>query len=217
MTATTAEVIGWCRGVLSSLGFTTEPAHLIGPVAWAYAEGGWSANAAAYNCWNTTLTMPGSVPINSVDVQAYRTISSGISATVETLRNGYYSLVITALAGGTPDRLAVAVGASPWGTSAAGILACIPRATAALVIPAPPPVPAPPPSTFLEALAMTTGAMVRFLYRFLYYREADPDGFAAQVAFLKGGGTLTELIANMQDAPEGRACIAAQRKVLALT
>lgn len=219
MTVTTTDLITWCRWVLRTLGYASTDAHLVGPLAWAYAEGGWSANAATYNCWNTTLPAPGSRPINSVGVQAYPTGPVGINATVATLRNGHYPNVLIELASGTAIGLANMVGRSPWGTSAAGILTCIPRAQATLAV-SPPSPPSPSiPSEIQEIINMATstpGFAVRFLYRFCLYREADEAGFAAQVNALNGGATVTSIMAGLQDSTEGQAAIAAQRKTLGL-
>lgn len=214
MTASNVDLIGWCRAVLVALGIGIDPSeeYLVGPLAWAYAEGGWSANDATYNAWNTTLPAPGSHAINAVGVQAYPTLATGVAATVSTLRNppGRYAAVLEALAGGTPDALARAVGASPWGTPTSTILASIPHARAVLGVN-----PAPPPTT-PEVPTMTNDAFIRWAYRFTLYREVDPAGYEANMEWLAGGGSRGKVIENLQDSPEGVAAIAAQRKALGL-
>ena len=212
MTATTGELVGWCKAVLSALGYPSTNAHAVGPLAWAYAEGGWSQNAAEYNCWNSTLKWPGSSTINGAGVQAYPSLTAGVDATIATLHGGIYAGILTQLANGTPDLLAVAVGQSRWGTPTATIQACIPRATSVLAIPSPVP-PAPPTP---EVPTMTDGAVIRWAYRFTLYREVDQAGYDANLAFLKGGGSRTQVLANLQDSTEGKAAIAAQRKALGL-
>ena len=57
---------------------------------------------------------------------------------------------------------------------------------------------------------------VRYLYRFALHREVDPQSFTNDVNYLNGGGTLNQLLANLQDSPEGQAVIAAERKAMGL-
>lgn len=132
MGATTAELVAWCRTLLGLLGCATGVQHVVGPLAWCFAEGGWALNGAAYNPLDTTEPEPGAVPINADGVRSYISLAQGLDATVATLRNGLYPRVLAELAGGTPGGLAAAVGASPWGTPAGTIAGCIPRARAAL-------------------------------------------------------------------------------------
>lgn len=82
------------------------------------------------------------------------------------------------------------------------------------------PTPAPPvPSSGLnfleEMLAMATadpGFTVRYLYRFCLGREVDAPGFATYVTALSNGTmTANDVMAALQDSPEGQAVIAAQR------
>jgi hypothetical protein len=129
---TDADLIRFCAAVLGSLGIGVDHPHLVGPLAWCYAEGGWQRNAAQYNPWNTTLPWPGSVPINAVGVQSYPGFDIGLRATVATLRNGDYPLVLRALADGDAEQLAAGLMVEPWGTSGQLVRACIPRALQAL-------------------------------------------------------------------------------------
>ncbi len=117
---------------LSYLGIPSDPEHLVGPIAWSFAEGGWLQNAARFNPLNTTMRFPGSLAINVAGVQSYPAEGLGIRATVATLELPAYRSVVAELVNGDPFALAAAVGASPWGTSAQAIVACIPRARAAL-------------------------------------------------------------------------------------
>ena len=58
------------------------------------------------------------------------------------------------------------------------------------------------------------GLYIRWCYRFLLYRAVDKDGYANDSAFLANGGNPEQLYINIQDSPEGLACIAGQRKSL---
>lgn len=194
----TAQLAGWCQMVLESLGIPADDAHLVGPLAWCFAEGGWQHNDAMYNPWNTTWVMGGSRPINSARVQAYVSLVQGVAAAVRTLRNGLYGDVIGALRAGDAALLATTVGASPWGTSGSLIAACIPRARQWLAsIPqgAPAsPAPAPSPSTggqdvqlpMLEAGA--TGPAVAAVQLLLNGRAPGAPALAVDGIF----GPLTE-------------------------
>lgn len=88
--------------------------------AWAQAEGG----AAAYNPFNTTQAAPGSTHYNSFGaggnshVENYASYQSGLAATAQTLKNGLYQPILSALGSGsaTPMQLAQAEAQTPWGT-----------------------------------------------------------------------------------------------------
>ena len=125
-----------------------------------------------------------------------------------------------------------AVVASPWASSHYGgdpmhftTIPLPPVVDAPGTAPAPTPAPAPVPkptthvSTTLEELfnmPADNGATVRLMYRFLLHREVDPAGYTANVNWLNGGGSLDQVIANLQDSAEGRAVIAAERLDLKL-
>ena len=82
--------------------------------AWARAE---DSNPAWRNPLDSTMTEPGSRPVNSDGVQAYVSRRQGLIATAATLRNGLYGPVISALqAGDDPQGAADAVADSRWGT-----------------------------------------------------------------------------------------------------
>ena len=97
--------------------------------AWAYQEGGHWNNKALYNPLNTTLEMPGSTKVNTVNkktgsgVQAYTSWEQGIDAVIKTLglnpkKNGYDKIVeaiMTAKQYEGPDRLYTALNNSNWG------------------------------------------------------------------------------------------------------
>ena len=97
--------------------------------AWAYQEGGHWNNKALYNPLNTTLEMPGSTKVNTVNkktgsgVQAYTSWEQGIDAVIKTLglnpkKNGYDKIVeaiMTAKQYEGPERLYTALNNSNWG------------------------------------------------------------------------------------------------------
>ena len=89
MTATTGELVGWCKAAPPASASRPQMPHAFTPLAWAYAEGGCSQNAAEYNCWNSTLEWPGS-NINGAGVQAYPSLTAGLHATIATLHCGIY-------------------------------------------------------------------------------------------------------------------------------
>ena len=88
------------RAVLAALGDNPTQADVNSMVNWYGHEGGNWHNTAYYNPWNTTQAYDGSTPMNSVGVQAYKNWADGIAATVQTLRNGYYNDILSALASG---------------------------------------------------------------------------------------------------------------------
>lgn len=138
---TDAEIVGFLVALLKGLSFPSDNAHLVGPLAWAWAEGGWEHNEATYNPLNTTQQAPGSHSINSVGVQAYATEAQGVLATMTTLENGRYPTILAAMENGDPGALADGLASEPWGTSADTMRSLIPRARAFLGQAAPTPVP----------------------------------------------------------------------------
>ena len=125
------DLVAWSADVLKGLGAQPRTDGLVGLVAWALIEGGHIGNDAAWNPLNTTLRRPGSTSMNRVGVQRYRSYGDGLAATLTTLRLAAYTRVVAALrSSAPPTTLADAVGASPWGTSAAGIRGTISRARA---------------------------------------------------------------------------------------
>src|SRR5215831_763575 len=103
----------WQAQILRGVNAPVTPQNLQAVDAWQRAEGGGALN----NPFNTTQA-GGVSSYNSVGVQNYATPQVGIQATIDTLRNGRYGPVIAALQqGNSPQAVAGAVGASPWGTS----------------------------------------------------------------------------------------------------
>ncbi len=107
----------WAKALLQQLGMPLTAANIAALTAWELAEGGHWHNSAHYNPLNTTMPEPGATAMNSVGVKAYVSWTQGFTATIATLRNGYYGGILAALRAGD-DAIAVAdaVAASPWGT-----------------------------------------------------------------------------------------------------
>lgn len=86
--------------------------------AWAaqmQAEGG----DAAYNPFNTTLSMPGATNYNAVGVKNYVSAEQGVQATIKTLKengHGYEHIRRLLRANAPATEIVKAIGASDWGT-----------------------------------------------------------------------------------------------------
>lgn len=103
----------FARDVLAGIGAPVTAENLRVMEAWMRAEGGAEHN----NPLNTTQGAEGATDFNSVGVKTYKSYQQGVQATIETLMNGYYANIISALRQGTSARaVADAIAASPWGT-----------------------------------------------------------------------------------------------------
>jgi hypothetical protein len=88
-------------------------ANLIALVAWASEEN----TRATWNPQASTEPWPGATVFNSSGVRNYPSLTAGLDATLATLRNGDYSVVLEKLAnGGCACAVNEAVANSPWGT-----------------------------------------------------------------------------------------------------
>lgn len=89
----------FCKDVLKALGNANPTANTLNfMLGWSLEESGHDlSHSAAYNLWNTTQRASGSTSFNSVGVQNYTSYAQGIQATVQTLNNGLYPSLITAL------------------------------------------------------------------------------------------------------------------------
>lgn len=85
----------WKSGVLSQIGAPDNATNTDTLWAWSSAEGGIGHN----NPLNTTFYMPGATPWNTLSgnlhVWIYASITDGITATVSTLLNGDYPLIVS--------------------------------------------------------------------------------------------------------------------------
>ena len=101
--------------VLRGIGNNTPSGNIIGwMVAWTVAETGHPSGAyqgASYNLLNTTQPAPGTTDFNSIGVKNYTSYAQGIAATVQTLQNGYYPVLLQALQ--TNNQTALGFGGSP--------------------------------------------------------------------------------------------------------
>jgi hypothetical protein len=133
--------------ILNGLGVKTPSSASIGLlVAWQACEGG---PASRHNPMNTTLRMPGSRAINPEGVQQYPTEAEGITATVQTLRNGLYPQLVRALqTGNTTLFFGATAEMARWGTS----MTCIRQAYGGPVTGTP--APATTPRTWVIAVAV---------------------------------------------------------------
>lgn len=103
----------WQVQILRGIGAPVTPSNLTFLNAWTRAEGGGAAN----NPFNTTQHAPGATSYNSVGVRNYTSPQQGIAATTQTLLNGRYGNILSALREGTNARAAAsALANSPWGT-----------------------------------------------------------------------------------------------------
>jgi hypothetical protein len=106
--------------VLDGLGIPPTPGNVKAMVGWTKAEGGHWHNDARYNPLNTTEPMPGAGNTGSQgNIKVYRDWQQGVEATVKTLKNGRYGPILRALRSGSADRVARAIGQTPWGTNGA--------------------------------------------------------------------------------------------------
>ena len=107
----------WAADLLGRMRLPRTQSNMVALVAWQRAEGGHFKNSARFNPLNTTQPAPGSSVMNSHGVRRYRSYESGMNATIDTLRLGYYGGVRAALRQGrSASAVANAVVDSKWGT-----------------------------------------------------------------------------------------------------
>lgn len=102
----------WAYAVLNGIGAPTSPTNINTLWNWSIKESGRNplSNGSIHNNpLNTTQPAPGSVSANSVGVQSFPDVSTGASATVQTLLNGYYPAIVSALRNSEPT--------SQWGSN----------------------------------------------------------------------------------------------------
>jgi hypothetical protein len=144
----------WAAGVLNGISAPINATTVDVLWAWSGSESGTADRMRWNNPLNTTLQWlsPPSHPMNSVGVQVYMDVASGIAATVDTLVNGYYPTICSHLRGSVPraqwgdacHELGV------WGTGCAWLQPTYGPAPDSLI-----PVPAPPPPTWSEPDVIT--------------------------------------------------------------
>ena len=95
----------WANGVLNGLGAPINQTNIDTLFAWSSAE----TDPYPLMRWNNPLdtTQPegaGNIDENSVGVKAYPTVEQGIAATVITLLNGHYPLIVSHLRNSVPRQ-----------------------------------------------------------------------------------------------------------------
>lgn len=110
----------WVSSILAGIGAPVTQNNVNKLAAWNACEGNASGGSGLpiNNPFNTTLAFGGGTSVNSAGVKHYPDISTGISATVQTLQGTAYKRIVTNLQqDGSGSAFAGAVGSSPWGTS----------------------------------------------------------------------------------------------------
>ena len=103
----------FANSLLSKLGFPVSQNNLISLVGWMQAEG----SPCGFNPLDTTQGFAGARNCNSVGVKIYPSYADGVAATVNTLHNGYYGGILSALhASEVPTATGEAIATSKWGT-----------------------------------------------------------------------------------------------------
>ena len=121
----------WATALLTRIGAPVTDQNVSAMTTWMKFEGGGGGkatglgkNSAMYNPLNTTQGAAGAKSMNSVGVKSYNSWDQGMEATVQTLMNGKYSGILSALQQGTSTAgVLSAVNASPWGTKIPGYAA----------------------------------------------------------------------------------------------
>ena len=117
----TGDSRSWAKSLLKQLHYPTSSANIQALTTWAAWEGGQWHNSAHYNPLNTTQGAMGSTNMNSTGVKSYTSWAQGYQATIETLKNGRYGPILSALQKGNNTQAVLkAVNHSPWGTHIPG-------------------------------------------------------------------------------------------------
>jgi hypothetical protein len=108
----------WASGVLNGLGAPESTAAVDALWAWSNAETDPYELMRWNNPLDTTERWPGSITVNPAGVQSYLTVSDGVEATVATLLNGYYPVIVAHLVDGVPRQQwgDACTELSKWGT-----------------------------------------------------------------------------------------------------
>ncbi len=182
-------------------------------VIWMVSEGG----NATWNPHNTTQDSKGATQYNSAGVKNYPDIQTGLTAFKETIENGRYGSILSALdRNAPPAETCNIIANSAWGSHptpdlVASVLTSWDSYASVSIAgsestpePKPDPIPVNPPTEEDNPMLNDPEFWVRYLFRFCLHREADPDGFNTWVTFLRNGGSLNQLMADLQDSPEGK-------------
>lgn len=107
--------VEWATDLLRLANWPRTKSNLVALVAWLAAEG----TEAKWNPLATTKPWPGATNFNSVGVKNYADLASGLSATLDTLRDsghGYGGIRRRLRIGAWPRSTLRAVERSDWGT-----------------------------------------------------------------------------------------------------
>lgn len=108
----------WATDLLRQLGVPTSKNNLTTIIAWIIAEG----TSAVWNPLATTQDMDGATNFNGTGVKNYKNEQDGYDATIKTLRNGDYDIILADLrASETPDVVIHDIANSKWGTKLADL------------------------------------------------------------------------------------------------
>lgn len=116
----------WATGVLHGIGAPTNAANFATLWNWSIKESGQDPIANGRirnNPLNTTQRAPGSTSQNSVGVQSFPDISTGVAATVQTLQNGRYPQIVANLRNSVPSYNWLAAGGRGTPSTAAATTA----------------------------------------------------------------------------------------------
>ena len=103
----------WQALILRGIGAPVTSENIRFLNAWTQAEGGSASN----NPFNTTDPYGPTTKYNSVGVRNYQSPQQGIAATIHTLQNGHYGVLLDALRqGNSAMNDAIAESKTPWGT-----------------------------------------------------------------------------------------------------
>ncbi len=110
---------GWARALLKAEGDPQTSCNLNAVTAWETAEGGGFGNQAAYNPLNlnppASIGWPGQP---ATGAWAFPDAADGLKYTIQTLNNGLFGGILTALrAGNNAQNVCTQIMASPWAAS----------------------------------------------------------------------------------------------------
>lgn len=209
----------WQTDLLARWGAPASSTNVEALTLWAQGEGTTDENnPLAVSGWHVGATKCLAQCGTGSPVYAYGTMAQGVAATTA-FAAGSNSAGIVASFRDNAGLLAIfdAINSSEWCRGCQGGRYPEPL-WAAVFIAGPPPPPAPPVTDMEVLFDMLTDPdfAVRFLFRFLLHREVDPAGFATYVGQLTSGSTLNEVMAEIQDSPEGQGVLAAERHALGI-
>jgi hypothetical protein len=89
----------WATAFLAAFGAPATQANLTGVISWIRKESQWPPGARN-NPLNTTQPAIGATTFNSVGVKNYPSAATGLTATAQTITNGYYPDLVAAFRSG---------------------------------------------------------------------------------------------------------------------